>query len=229
MSDVPRAPARPRNLSVSVCSWPHGSRSSWRSSERRDQPGPGLDSRLRADAPAGHRRGDVADRTALDRPLGLLARPGRRPRLPRRHVGRPRRDRRRAALPRDHELEHGRRRVVGALRGLGGRPGRLGRHRPRRARRAPGSSTAPARASTRSWTWSLPASCSRRRSGAGATTSTRSSSGSRATCPGPSRSRCRTGLRDTPTSRRSTRPSSTSRSGACSAWACSSSSTGGSA
>ena len=103
--------------------------------ERRDRPGPGLGARLRADAAPRHHRGGGGHRAALDRPLGLLARPGRRPRLPCGDVGRARRHRRRAPLPRDHELEHGRRRVVGAVRRLGGRPRRLGRHRPGRARR----------------------------------------------------------------------------------------------
>ena len=60
-----------------------------------------------------------------------LGRPRRRlgPDLPRRRLGRRRRDRRRAALPPRDELERGAGRVVGAVRDLEGRPRRLGRDR----------------------------------------------------------------------------------------------------
>ena len=155
-------------------------------------------------------------------------RPGRRPRLPRGHVGRARRDRRRAPLPRDHELEHGRRRVVGALRRLGGRPGRLGRHRRRRPRRrvgrpprrrerlrvhGRGRARPPARAGDRPLGQLLQPGALREADRPAL---------------GESRSRSRTGRARTRSSRPSTRPSSTSRSGACSASASCSSSTGAS-
>ena len=151
-------------------------------------------------------------------------RAGSRP--PRRHVGRRRRASWARGLPRRHELERGARRVVGAVRRLEGRPRGLGRHRRRRHRRRDGRAPRAARASTPSWTRSLPGSCSRRRSAAGATGSTRSSSASRPTCPWAleisPENRPRGVLR---APRRSTRRSSTSRSGACSGSASSCSST----
>src|SRR4051794_40373418 len=64
-------------------------------------------------------------------PLGQV---GRRlgSRVPRRRLGRRLRDRRRARLPRPHELERGAGHVVGAVRRVGGGPRRLGRHPLRR-------------------------------------------------------------------------------------------------
>ena len=102
------------------------------------------------------------------------------PRLPRRRLGRRGRHRRRAALPRGHELGPGAGpEVARRLRGLGGRPRRVGRHLLRRPRRAPSWCAAPGTASSSSWTRSRPACSWRRRSAAGATGGTRSSSASR--------------------------------------------------
>ena len=134
-------------------------------------------------------------------------------------------NRRRAALPRHHELEPGSRDprpLVRAVRRLEGRARDLGRDPVRRARRAPGSSAAPATASRSSWTPSRRASCSPRRSAAGATGGTRSSTASTRRCRGRSRSTARAPR--TPT----TRPSSTSFSGTSSACSCCSGSTGAS-
>ena len=57
------------------------------------------------------------------------------PDLPLRGLGRRRRDRRRAPLPRRHELGRGAGRVVGPVRDLEGRARRVGRHRRRLPRR----------------------------------------------------------------------------------------------
>ena len=76
------------------------------------------------------RRADRVSLGELGRRLGS--------RLPRRGVGRRRRDRRRAPLPRHHELERGARPLVGAVRRLAGRARRLGRDPLRRARRRVG-------------------------------------------------------------------------------------------
>ena len=127
--------------------------------------------------------------TRLGRGLG--------PRPPRRRLGRRVRDRRRAGLPRHHELERGARPLVGAVRGLAGRPRRLGRDPLRLPRRRVRHPPRRARASACSPTRSRPACWSPRGSAAGATGSTRSSTGSRPTCPGASRSTSGTGRRST--------------------------------
>ena len=125
-------------------------------------------------------RGDLADRP----PLGRSWR-GVGARHPGRGLGRRLRRRRRAPLPRHHLVERGAEpEVAGHLRGLEGRARRLGRHRPRRARRRASSSAARARAPRCSPTLRRPASCSRRRSGGSGTGGTRSSTASRRTSPG---------------------------------------------
>ena len=89
----------------------------------------------------------AACRRADGLPLGEV---GRRlgSRLPRRRLGRRVRDRRRAPLPRPHELERGQgdRRVVGAVRRLEGRARRLGRDPASACSSAPGSCAARATA-----------------------------------------------------------------------------------
>ena len=159
-----------------------------------------------------HRRRHLDRRAALGRPR----RPARRGRRPR-GLGGAVRPRRRPALPRDHRprplLRRGQAPDRGALR-LARRPRHLGGDRARRGRRRhrrpPSGHQAAADGSTR---W-RPACSSPRRSAGGATGSTRSSSAGRPTCRGAWRSTPSTGRRATWTTRRSTRRSSTSSSGA---------------
>ena len=109
-----------------------------------------------------------------------------------RGLGRRRRDRRRAPVPRDHELERGAAHAGGG-RSPSGRAGSASGAGSSSARSpARTSSSARGRASSCSWTRSRRGSCSRRESAAGATTGTRSSSASRPTCRGRSRSTRRT-------------------------------------
>ena len=86
---------------------------------------------VRADAPRGDRRVRRIDRRALGQARRRLG-----SRVPRRGVGCRGRDRRRPALPRPNELERGAGpEVEGHLRGLEGRPRRVGRNLPRLRRR----------------------------------------------------------------------------------------------
>ena len=154
-----------------------------------------LDPLLRPDAARRDRRGRRDHRDSLDAARRRLG-----SHLPRRGLGRRLRDRRRAALPRHHELERAARRVVGTVRDLEGRARRLGRNRARRHRgrdRREALGRDPSRSSP---TASRRRSSSRRESAASATGGTRSSSASRPTCPGASRSIPRTGRSTTSTS-----------------------------
>ena len=156
--------------------------------ERHDRPRPVHDPHVRADALLAIAACLRADRLSLGevgRRLGS--------RVPRRGVGRRRRDRGRAPLPRHHELERGARPLVGPVRRLAGRARRLGRDPLRRARRRVGRAPLRARAFGSSWTPSRRGCCWRRGSAASATGSTRSSSASRPTCRGGWRSTRSTG------------------------------------
>ena len=150
-------------------------------------------------------RGDRRARSALTgHPLDASRR-RLGPRAARRRLGRGSGHRRRAPLPRRHELRPAPGRVVGAIRGLGGRPRHLGRHPLRRHRRRLSSSGAPARASALFADCSRPGCCSPRRSAAGATGGTRSSSARPPTCPGGSTSTPSTARSSTSTSRAAAR------------------------
>ena len=185
--------------------------------ERHVQPRAADAPHVRRDAAARHRRLHLADRA----PLGAL---GRRlgSRLPRLALGRHRRDRRRAPLPRHHELEPGSddpRALVGLRRRVGRRARDLGRDPARRPRRRPRRAALRQQRPADDGRRRARASCSRRRSAAGATTGTRSSTASRRAC----RGGCASTRRTRPGSRTSTarpgntgttsRPSSTSSSG----------------
>ena len=95
------------------------------------------DPHVRPDAAGRHRGVHLDHRRALGRARRRLGSD-----LPRRGLGRRRRDRRGASLPPRHELERGPGRVVGAVRRLGGRARDLGRHRRRRRSSAATSRTA---------------------------------------------------------------------------------------
>ena len=133
-----------------------------------------------------------------------------------RRVGRAVRRRGRAALPRRHRLVG----VLGAPRehpaDPAGRPRHLRRDPRRRARRRDRRAPRGRAAARDPRLRRARAPRSRRRSAASATTPTRSSSAARRACRGASRSTPRTGPPQYLTTRRSTRRSSTSRSGTCS-------------
>ena len=154
-----------------------------------DRARPAVDPLLRTDAPRGDRRGRCDHRACAGRGAGgdwdLIFRVA--------VWGVALGDRRRAALPRHHELERASGRVVGADRDLerrarclgrdrAGLPRRRDRREPLRRRRSRGSPTA-----------SLRRSSSHRASVASATGGTRSSSASPPTCRGASRSTRPTG------------------------------------
>ena len=138
-----------------------------------------VDPHVRDHAARRHRLRDRAHRPALDEARRRLG-----PRAARRRLGRCGRHRRRAALPRGHELRPAAGRVVGARSRSGKEGSESGAASSSASSPAASSSGAPGRASRCSPTvWRL-GSYSPRQSDAGATGGIRSSSASRRTCPG---------------------------------------------